>query len=65
MATYEILDPRLTEDDCREISYYGERNGYTYKDYMYISEIRDSDGNLAAKIHNNASIYIDDDDEDL
>lgn len=46
MATYEILDPRLTEDDCREISYYGERNGYTYKDYMYISEIRDSDGNL-------------------
>ena len=63
MARYEILDSRLTEDDCREISFLGKKDGFYYKDYEFISEIRDENGNIAAKIHNNASKWIEEENE--
>lgn len=63
MKKYEILDTKLTEDNCRDIAYYGQKDGYYYKDYELISEIRDEDGNLAAKIHNNASEWIKEENE--
>lgn len=59
MSKIEILDFNLTEDDCKEIEFYGSNDaGYYFKDYEFDSEIRDSKGNLAAIIHNNASEYI-------
>lgn len=53
--TIEILDKEdrnLTPDFIREVSFYGKsRDGvYTYKDYLYDSEIR-RDGKLVAIIH--------------
>lgn len=59
MEKFEILDKNLTEEKIREIRFAGELDGYFYKDYEFISEIKNQNGEIVAKIHNNASEFID------
>lgn len=50
----DTKDTRLTDDFINEVRFFGSKDGYTYKDYLYISEIWHAD-RLVAKIYNRES----------